>query len=230
MDNHQKQQTKVSFQEINDSERSVGARFDFVGGHVCLDFANTVRIERGGMRDLLQEYGDLVDWLVAAGLVPTERASDFRKWEGTREGEAVLNKARDIRSAVRRLAGSLAEGKPLSVEALSLIDREFDEVPVRIHLAPGQESQRRADVEFEPVAGGPYATIGMLVGSILDYLRGPSLLLTKHCANPECAHFFLDTTKNGKRRWCSMRICGNRAKQAAYQERVRRHDQNKTGT
>ena len=66
------------------------------------------------------------------------------------------------------------------------------------------------------------AILGPITLSALTLLMNKDLLRTKRCAGQECGWLFLDTTKNNRRRWCEMRVCGNRAKVRAARERQRR--------
>ncbi len=69
----------------------------------------------------------------------------------------------------------------------------------------------------EPVAA--LVPIARSAAEIIADLRAPNAI--RKCANPECQLYFYDTSRVGKRRWCSMAACGNRAKVAAHMERLR---------
>jgi predicted RNA-binding Zn ribbon-like protein len=65
------------------------------------------------------------------------------------------------------------------------------------------------------------AILGPITLSALTLLMEKDLLRTKRCAGQECGWLFFDTTKNNRRRWCEMRVCGNRAKVRAARQRQR---------
>jgi predicted RNA-binding Zn ribbon-like protein len=69
--------------------------------------------------------------------------------------------------------------------------------------------------------GHAAAFLGPITLSALTLLMEKNLLRTKRCAGQECGWLFFDTTKNNRRRWCEMRVCGNRAKVRAARQRQR---------
>ena len=72
---------------------------------------------------------------------------------------------------------------------------------------------------------GPFdaadAILAPVAEDAADSLVGDDLSLVRRCANPDCVLVFLDTTRNHRRRWCSMDVCGSRAKAAAFYRRSR---------
>jgi len=63
-----------------------------------------------------------------------------------------------------------------------------------------------------------------LARDLIDLVVGPDLLRLRECPDPQCAMLFVDTSRGGQRRWCSMSRCGNRAKARAHATRTRRPD------
>lgn len=196
------------------------APFVFVGNHRALDFVNTEIAEGGAPRDLLGDFADLVSWLEHAGALDRASArTALARWDGKRAGEMVLEDARELRTALHRLADAAAEGRPVPRATLERVNEL---------LARGAVVER-----VVPEAGGAFITRRSL------RLRQPADLLVpvaeaaadfvchadpgrvRRCAHPECVLYFLDGTKNGTRRWCDMRTCGNRANAAAYYRRQR---------
>jgi predicted RNA-binding Zn ribbon-like protein len=60
-----------------------------------------------------------------------------------------------------------------------------------------------------------------IVGSAAELLASDNLPLVRACSSKTCQWFFLDTSKNHRRRWCSMKLCGNRAKVRKFYARQR---------
>src|SRR5712692_2686207 len=88
--------------------------FVFIGNHRALDFVNTEVAAEGALRDLLGGVDDLVSWLEQAGALDHASAGEaVRKWKGKRDGEVAVREARELRSALRRLADVAAAGRPV---------------------------------------------------------------------------------------------------------------------
>ena len=196
-----------------------GPPFVFIGHHRALDFVNTEVAAEGVPRDLLSDLGSLTDWLVEAGAVDrgtARRALD--RWKGGRAGTILLTQARTLRAALRRLADAAAESRPVPRAVIASVNQV---------LARGASITR-----IVPAADGFTTQHGLRLeepGDLLlpvaeaaaDLLCQADLSRIRRCAHHECILYFLDGTKNGTRRWCDMRTCGNRANAAAYYRRRR---------
>ena len=160
---------------------------------LCLDFANT-RYYRGQATptETLNTPADLAAWAKAA------------KPPTTREFEAALT----LRESIYRLFNAQADGKaaPRELEALN---QALAQAPARITLKRGRDGYSW-DVEANSATA--LAFLAPVIWSAGDLLAGPRLARVRRCANPECGWLFLDDSRAGKRRWCSMSACGNRAK------------------
>lgn len=175
--------------------------FKFRGGSPALDLAATMVGRLGGTpRDLLATPADLDRWLVAADLAQAPPGAT----------ESNLIQARSLREALYRLALSRAEATPLP-EA----DRE------RLN---GYAALPAVPLRLE--ADGRARLIGDVPGLLAELAReGVSLLggdfggRIRQCEGPPCAVLFVDTSRKGDRRWCSMSACGNKAKVAEYRKR-----------
>jgi predicted RNA-binding Zn ribbon-like protein len=175
-----------------------GAR-DFIllsGGHPAIDLCNT----RLGEEDLLVGPGDLARWFVAAGVTdqpPALGPADVAAARALRDGlrEALLTADG---SRVARIAEGWLGGAPGRLRV--------EEDTLRPRFSPGERT-----------------SCCLLVGAVLDALDlvrdAPGRV--RECADASCPVLYLDTSRNGSRRWCSMEGCGARAKSAAYYRRRR---------
>ncbi|MEW2354934.1 CGNR zinc finger domain-containing protein [Spirillospora sp. NPDC029432] len=167
-----------------------------IGEPLCLDVINTRWVDGGVHRDLLDSTGGLAVWLHSAGL--DDRATaDQATLDATVETRGILLELVERRST------------PETAEALNRI---LAHGALHPRLGPdGPENHPRTD--------DPAWLPSWLAAA--DYLRllADSPGRIKPCAHPDCVLHFHDTTKNGTRRWCSMAICGNRAKAARHYER-----------
>lgn len=161
---------------------------------LCLDFANT-RCWRGQAQptETLNEPADLASWAKAA------------KPPTLREFEQALA----LRETLYRLFDAQAQGKPPAPRDLEALNQALAKAPARTTLKRGKEGYAW-DVEAK--SGASLALLAPVLWSAGDLLAGPRLNRVRKCANPECGWLFLDDSRAGKRRWCSMSACGNRAK------------------
>ncbi len=196
--------------------------FLFVAERAWLDFVNTEMRVRGAPVDLLSSYGDLIRWLERAGLMTNEDARTVAKrWGGTAAGEEALRRAHELRATLRRLAENLAAGGEVSPTAIRSINAALRRRPGSPQLtqpAPGGTLEKRFVGAFETAA----SVLAPMAEAAADSLASDDVSLVRRCANPDCVLVFLDTTKNHLRRWCSMDLCGSRAKAAAYYARTKR--------
>ena len=201
-------------QEVKEEER-----FVFLAKQPSLDFVNTKVMQHGKPVELLEDFGGLVDWLVRSELLPradADRALEL--WRERSEGRRLYEKALELRSRLQEMAEALAHGQSvpeLSIEAINTAMRH----PIGpLELRPasnGFELRRRAELSQ------PTQLLGPIAQSAAELLSGAEWKLVRRCENPACVLYFLDTSRNRSRRWCSMEGCGNRAKVAAHYRRQR---------
>jgi predicted RNA-binding Zn ribbon-like protein len=170
----------------------------FVAGDVALDFANTVFRRTPVLgADLLADADDLAAWLDRAELLPAR--------DGFGDSEAALREARALRDLFWAILDAQVAGRELPPDALAgLLDRARRGVDGDVSVgSDGSMSPTRAWGAFTVLA-----------------LRGLKLALTPSShplrACDRCGWFFLDTSRSRRRRWCSMKTCGNQAKAARH--------------
>lgn len=177
--------------------------FRFRGGHHAIDLPATLQGRlKPTPRELLETPDDLGRWLAEAGLAETAPDCD----------EADLATARRLREAIYALAGAvLPEGKeaPEARETLNRLAAAPAAVPV---LRP------EGGVRLEGSAAALLATIAR---DAVHLFGGEDAQRIRQCHSPTCTLFFVDRSRSGKREWCSMTGCGNKAKVAAFRERKR---------
>lgn len=173
---------------------------------LCLDFANT-RYWRGQATptETLKVPADLATWAKAAKApVPKE-----------------FDQALALREAVYRLFDAQAQAKPAAPKDLEALNQALARAPARTTLKRGKEGYAW-DVDTRP--GTALALLAPVLWSAGDLLAGPRLDRVRKCANPECGWLFLDDSRAGKRRWCSMSACGNRAKARRHYHKSREEE------
>lgn len=204
-----------------DYDVQAASRFPFIGERLCLDFVNTEILAEGRRADLLGGFHDLVGWCVAARLLSRTKARDLEpRWRETPQARRAFRDALELRAGLREMAERLAAGRtnvpqPLLDRLNTVLRHRAGDLSV-VRSPAGYELRYRAHRSV------PSQMLVPIAESAVDLLTAGDLSLVKKCQNPRCILFFYDTTKNHARRWCSMEVCGNRAKATAHYRRNRR--------
>jgi len=179
----------------HDSDERDGFRFR--GGHRAIDLTATLQGRLREMpRELLNTPDDLVRWLEAAelGCVPDATGKQ-------------VETARTLREAIYTLAGH-QEGD--ANEARTTLNRIAAGVPA----VPVLQDNARFSL-----AGDAEALLVTLAREAVHLLGGREASRIRQCQSPTCTIFFVDNSRKGDRRWCSMSACGNKAKVAEFRQR-----------
>jgi len=188
-----------------------------VGGNVALDFANTAEGAPGEKiePEHLLGYEDLVYWGHHAGLLSDEVGERLLREERKRpsEANAVLSRALEFRDHVYEIFRAIAEGDEPPAEDLGTLRLAECEALSHARLVPGD-----GGYVWKWEDDGDLARVLWPVAhATTELLTGGSLERVKACAG--CRWLFVDESKNGSRRWCSMEDCGTREKVRRYVER-----------
>jgi predicted RNA-binding Zn ribbon-like protein len=177
--------------------------FKFRGGRLALELPATLAGRRREVpSELLGEPHDLARWLVVAGLAARPPAVT---------GEE-LGHARELREAIYRLATSRVHGRPLPATERALVNRWAARPPPAPQLA--------ADGALAWLGGGTPALLAAIARDAVELFASAARI--RACAGEGCAIVFLDSSRAGQRRWCSMAGCGNRAKVEDFRRRAAR--------
>lgn len=210
--------------------RTVPSPFILIGERLWLDFVNTDDVRRGSRIDLLRDFEALVRFLEAVAILDPERSHGMRRraQQQPAGAAAALVDARRVRAALRALAERGAASEKIRGDALAEINRVLG------RSAGTRRVESRADGSFArafvPVGDAFAGLIIPIVESAADALIAGELLRVRRCGDPRCSRVFFDATRNGRRRWCDMATCGNRAKAARFRERERHGDASSNGS
>jgi predicted RNA-binding Zn ribbon-like protein len=183
----------------------------------AFDFLNTYELESGAWVEHLDTPDAAIQWIRDHEVVHPELLDDAYR-EVARDPEAagkVLARIRRVRDALRKVGYAVAQKKPAPASALAEVNRAL---------------RAREVIELEPAADGIHVGhrhVGDPVDDALARLAQPVVhaISSGHedrirvCANDECRWIFYDESATGRRRWCSMATCGNRAKAARHRAR-----------
>ena len=196
-------------------------RFDLSGGDLALDLANT-RSSRPTPepREDLRAYEDLVAWGLEAGAIDASEAAALRAQAARRPraARAALARARDVREAVFEVFSAVAGAREIPQPALDRVNAALPGALARLRVeATGASASWRwtGSDHLDRVTWPAVRAAALL-------LTAPGLAHVRECAARDCAWLFLDTSRNGTRRWCDMAVCGNREKARRFQRRTRR--------
>jgi len=193
--------------------------FDFCGGHVALDFTNTVGNRRGGQDEHFETYGDLVAWAEARGIVAKTEAGRLRRAAAAAPDDArgAYRRAIKLRETIYRVFERRASGKPPAADDLATLNRFVAEMYRDAQLVVDGD---RVVLETGSSAGTLDRPFAPVIRAAVDLLTGDQAALVGACADDTCGWLFLDTTRNRTRRWCTMQDCGNRNKVRRFRSRT----------
>jgi predicted RNA-binding Zn ribbon-like protein len=194
-------------------------QFHFIGDELCLDFINTEAVDQDERVDLLGSFDDLLAWYVQAGVIDAARAKALTRSDG---GGRALKDARQFRAMLREMVERLSEGKTNVPQAT--LDHLNRSLRAREGYSEIVRTKDGYDTRFRPRLDEPAHLLVAIAESAARLLSEGDPALLRKCQNPRCILYFYDTTKNHRRRWCSMAGCGNRAKVAAFYQRNRSGD------
>jgi predicted RNA-binding Zn ribbon-like protein len=203
---------------LNDPENGATNRreFIFVGENPAIDFANTLVPPPGPGIDFLRAWPDAIDWLARAKL-----SKDASLNLPVALRAAALKEVLDLRQAWRDVLASLLAGGKVSEDFLARLNDLLATNSFHEALHRHGKSQFHL-VHSESQLHGDKLVLAILARQIALFLADANLRYLRRCANNiSCVLYFYDTTKNHRRRWCSVATCGNRYKVAAFRRRQR---------
>ncbi|WP_327675329.1 CGNR zinc finger domain-containing protein [Kitasatospora sp. NBC_00458] len=179
------------------------ADFRFDDARLCFAFAGTLA-DRGADTpfERLARPEDLGRWAVESGC-----ATAAPPCSG-----ADLDSARRLREAVQRTGRALADAAPPSPEDIALVNRAAAAPPSTPELAPDAATLHW---HGDTVA----AVLSMVARDLITLCASEHRTRVSICGNPDCGVPFVDTSRAGARRWCSMKTCGALVKKRAYRAR-----------
>jgi len=191
--------------------------FLFVGNHLALDFLNTRPVQNGEPTELLSDFSALLRWFQAAGLLsPREMTSLQRQSGESATARRTLDAMRQFRERLRKEVLAWEGGADVHRASVEELNRLMAAHPM---LSKVQATGKVPSMElwFEPHQ--PEDLVAPLVHSAAKLFAEGDRSRVRKCG--QCVLHFYDISKKGTRRWCSMQLCGNRLKVAAYAARQR---------
>jgi predicted RNA-binding Zn ribbon-like protein len=182
------------------------------------DFLNTDDLENGFPVERLPTLSDALSWFVDRGVIHGEGADRLRSKANADPvaADRELVRIRAVRSALREVADAIVEHRPPQGGALDTVNRALHARQV-IELVPSFDGCVAVDHRH---VGDPIDdALARLCDPLVQELTGGDPERIRICANDTCRWVFYDTSRTGRRRWCDMATCGNRAKAARHRAR-----------
>jgi len=204
----------------------------FIADNLGLDFLNTIAVPVDTKVEWLISGEDLLAWLKQAGLVPRDVLDDFRKSAVPGELDAIAAQARALRDwfklfVYKHMGRQLEPSDLHELEPLNQLlarDQVFGQIVVRDREHDrGQEKRDTCGLAWQLQRRwqSPESLLFPIARSLADLVCVEDFTYVKGCEGPPCTLLFVDRTRGHARRWCSMAVCGNRAKQAAHRNRLK---------
>jgi predicted RNA-binding Zn ribbon-like protein len=198
----------------------------FVADAKGIDFLNSIATPVDVPVEWLGSGDDLLRWLKRADLVPANILNGFRSSAMPGELDGVAAQARSLREWFREFVDT-HKGKPLKPSALQqlqplnrILERDESFGQIVVSDEEGDGSQALKWIERRRWRS-PESLLLPIAREIAHVICDEDFSLLRACEGHACTLMFVDRTKSHRRRWCSMAVCGNRAKQAALRERLR---------
>jgi predicted RNA-binding Zn ribbon-like protein len=196
----------------------------FIADSLGLDFLNSIATPVDQAVDWLDSGGGLVAWLAQANLVPAQALNALIKQATPRELNEVADQARVLREWFRGFVRKHM-GRPLSPEAVrelttlnALLERDEMFSRVVVHReAHGDHLELQMTRRWR----SPDSLLLPIGEALAQCVSDEDFANIRACEGHSCTLIFADRTRRRGRRWCSMAVCGNRAKQAAHRQRLK---------
>jgi len=201
-------------------------RFELIADNVALDFVNTLDHRLTKPKELIASYNDLLHFGEDSGVLQHGLVDKLteRSYVSQDRAQDVLVRAREMREAMYEVFRAVLEKKPAPPAALARVNAEAQSAAGHMSVVQGAVPGKSGfewryddfgsfDVVMWPIAR---AAVDLLVSDQLQYVRS--------CSAKTCDWFFLDTSKNHHRRWCDMKVCGNRAKVRRFYVRQKKEN------
>lgn len=187
-------------------------QFDITAGAVCLDFVNTLdNRPSGDPKELLETYGDLALFAEDTGILEPKQVDELVEHSAASPEPArrALRQAMELREAIYAIFFAIAHKRAVPPTALARLNGYLRESALHSRLVG---NKGRFEWRFDEMGPEFDAVLWPIARSAADLLASDHLAFVRTCSSKTCQWLFVDTSKNHRRRWCSMKLCGNRTK------------------
>lgn len=183
-------------------------KFPLLSGNLSIDLVNTEVVRRGQRLDLLTHDTDILDWLHSVHeQIPFWPDTQVHIKQQLPSIKASLLK---MRQALRSQFEAIADQQSVPVSFITYLEQLIEQAPFTYKLKGDQ-------LVAIPLGNVAEMLLAIIALDVLKLIVNGKLQRLKRCANTDCVLLFID--ESGRRKWCSMKICGNRKKVAQFQQR-----------
>ncbi len=194
--------------------------FDLAGGHPALDLVNSLdnRFRADGPHEMLASYPDLLRFASESGLLDPQQLQALGRAAANDAATAALGSVRELREAAAGAFYALIEERAPPPADIQILERCF--LVAHQHRELSWQPPNIAWAWRPAARNDPCLPLWMLSQAVEELLLSKGRVAQiKTCDVDTCRWLFLDTSKNHTRRWCNMRVCGNRMKARRFQAR-----------
>jgi len=188
-----------------------------VGGRTAIDFANSgQRFGKDG--EGLEKLDELLSFLKSMEHLHEDQASSYHMYlfQDPDRCEQLMAELREIRGRFTSALDQAANGWPIDPSFVGELNDILSRYQTRLQMLP---SEGGYELKVELVDEGPEQLLYPILKDMAEFLASEQLDKICKCASDTCELYFINQSRNGRRRWCSMSTCGNRAKVNAYLKR-----------
>ncbi|MEK5040445.1 CGNR zinc finger domain-containing protein [Sporosarcina sp. FSL K6-3457] len=187
-------------------------KFPLISGNISIDLVNTEVVRHGTRHDLLTKTAHVLAWfytLTRDDIIFKEQfGEDIEQW-----ADDALPLLREMRAFLREGYEKMADGKELSTDWITHLESQIKKAPFAYQL-------KKNTLMPTPIGKPENALTSLIALDALKLITSNQVSNIRRCANPDCVLLFIDT--HGRRKWCSMNICGNRSKVTRHQQKAQK--------
>ena len=194
--------------------------FQIIAGDLCLDFINTLdnRPSPKDQKELVATYRDWLDWAFQAGAIrASERSVLLRQSEAQPQAaESARREAIQLRECLYRIVRNALRQRRQDAADLQLFNRSLGAALSHLGMRVGRS---RFQLRWRDFGSRLDSPLWPIVKSASDLLTSADLEKVRECGADTCRWLFVDRSKNHSRRWCDMKVWGNRLKARRFYQR-----------
>jgi len=193
----------------------------FIGDSTALDFVNSIAKPRSTEFEWLSSGVDVLDWLAKAGLLSDEDMSVLQHPKHCTALDLAAEEIRVFREDFREFVSAAIENADFAVDhqMVAKLNRLMRRGKQSFRLVPNESTDKTLELKVTHVIESADDLLPRIAAACAEFITKADLKHVRQCGGSGCTLLFHDVSKNHKRRWCSMEVCGNRAKAAAYRKR-----------
>jgi predicted RNA-binding Zn ribbon-like protein len=202
--------------------------FQLIAGHPVPDFVNTLdfRFSDAGPIELLASYADLLGFVRQSGLASERQSTALQVTSHAPAAAKALRSARALREALATWFYRADDGNPVRLAAVKTLERCFLDADRHRELAlkpapPESNNTLRVAWTWGRFENHPHLPVWLIARAAAGLLTSEDIDRIHQCKSTTCRWLFLDMSRNHSRRWCDMKLCGNRMKARRFQRRLK---------